>query len=287
VPSALKKEGLDELILKKLNIKLTDRGIKNWEEGVLKRLRSPAKEVKIAVVGKYISLQDAYKSIYEALAHGGIANNARVSILKIDSEEVEGAGFKKYLKDAQGVLIPGGFGARGIEGKIAAVKYVRENNIPFFGICLGMQIATIEFARNVTGLKGANSTEFDKETSSPVISLIEEQKKVKNLGASMRLGAYSCVLEKGTRSFEAYKNSKISERHRHRYEFNNTYRQQLTQKGLVIAGLNPERDLVEIIEIKDHPWFVGCQFHPEFKSKPDSAHPLFRGFIAAALNHVK
>ena len=287
VPLALKKEGLDELILKKLNIKLVDRGIKNWEEGVLKRLRSPLREVKIAVVGKYISLQDAYKSIYEALVHGGIANNARVSILKVDSEEVEKAGFKKCLKDAQGVLIPGGFGARGIEGKIAAVKYVRENNIPFFGVCLGMQIATIEFARDVAGLKGANSTEFDQGTPNPVISLIEEQKRVKNLGASMRLGAYSCVLDKSTKSFEAYKNAKISERHRHRYEFNNAYRQQLTQKGLVIAGLNPERDLVEIIEIKDHPWFVGCQFHPEFKSKPDSAHPLFKGFIAAALGHVK
>jgi len=287
VPLAFKKEGVVDLILKKLNIKLPDRGIKSWEEGVVKRLRSPAKEVKIAVVGKYIALQDAYKSIYEALVHGGIANNARVNIVKIDSEEVEEHGLKKYLKDAQGVLIPGGFGSRGIEGKIAAVKYVRENNIPFFGICLGMQIATIEFARNVAGLKGANSTEFDKETPYPVISLLEEQKEVKDLGASMRLGAYSGALEKGTKSFEAYKSEKISERHRHRYEFNNEYRQQLTQKGLVIAGLNPDRDLVEIVEIKDHPWFVGCQFHPEFKSKPDSAHPLFKGFIAAALNYAK
>src|SRR5208283_19354 len=195
VPSALKREKLDELILKKLNIKLPDRGIKSWEEGVLKRLRSPLKEVKIAVVGKYISLQDAYKSIYEALVHGGIANNARVNIVRIDSEEVETHGFKKYLKEAQGVLIPGGFGSRGIEGKIAAVKYARENNIPFFGICLGMQMAVIEFARNVANLKGANSTEFDKETPYPVISLIEEQKEVKDLGASMRLGAYSGVLE--------------------------------------------------------------------------------------------
>ena len=286
-PVVFKKEGLDELILKKLNIKLPDRGIKNWEEGVVKRLRSPAKEVKIAVVGKYISLQDAYKSIYEALVHGGIANNARVNIVKIDSEDVEKSGIKKYLKEAQGVLIPGGFGARGIEGKIAAVKYARENNIPFFGICLGMQISTIEFARNVAGLKGANSTEFDRETPHPVISLIEEQKEVKDMGASMRLGAFSCDLGKGTRSLEAYRVDKISERHRHRYEFNNAYRQQLTQKGLVIAGINPERDLVEIIEIKDHPWFVGCQFHPEFKSKPDIAHPLFKGFIAAALNYVK
>jgi len=287
VPSALKKEGLDELILKKLNIKLPDKGIKAWEDGVLKRLRSPAKEVKIAVVGKYIALQDAYKSIYEALVHGGIANNAKVIILKIDSEAVEGNGFKKLLKEANGILIPGGFGSRGIDGKITAVKYVRENNIPFFGICLGMQIATIEFARNVAGLKGANSTEFDKETPHPVISLIEEQKDIKDLGASMRLGAYSGVLEKGTRSYDAYKSEKITERHRHRYEFNNAYRQQLTQKGLVIAGINPERDLVEIVEIKDHPWFVGCQFHPEFKSKPDAAHPLFKGFITAALNHVK
>ncbi|MBF0571731.1 MAG: CTP synthase [Candidatus Omnitrophica bacterium] len=284
VPLFLKKEGLDELILKKLNIKLADRGIKSWEDGVVKRLRFPAKEVKIAVVGKYISLQDAYKSIYEALVHGGIANNAKVSIFKVDSEEVETHGFKKYIKDAHGILIPGGFGSRGIEGKIAAVKYVRENNIPFFGICLGMQIATIEFARNVAGLKAANSTEFDPQTPDPVISLIEEQKKIENLGASMRLGAYTCVLEKGTKSFEAYKNEKISERHRHRYEFNNAYRGQLTQKGMVIAGLNPERDLVEIVEIKDHPWFVGCQFHPEFKSKPDVAHPLFKGFIEAALN---
>ncbi|MBF0505150.1 MAG: CTP synthase [Candidatus Omnitrophica bacterium] len=286
-PVVFKKEGLDELILKKLNIKLPDRGIKSWEEGVVKRLRSPAKEVTIAVVGKYISLQDAYKSIYEALVHGGIANNARVNILKIDSEDVEKSGIKKYLKDAHGVLIPGGFGSRGIEGKIAAVKYVRENNIPFFGICLGMQIATIEFARNVALLKGANSTEFDAETPNPVISLIEEQKRVKDMGASMRLGAYSCVLTKATCSFEAYKNDKISERHRHRYEFNNTFRAQLMAKGLLIAGLNPERDLVEIVEIKDHPWFVGCQFHPEFKSKPDVAHPLFKGFITAALNFGK
>ena len=274
---------MDELILKKLNIKLPDRGIKSWEEGVIKRLRSPAKEVKIAVVGKYITLQDAYKSIYEALVHGGIANNARVNIIKIDSEEVEAHGLKKYLKDTQGVLIPGGFGSRGIEGKIAAVKYVRENKIPFFGICLGMQIATIEFSRNVAGLRGANSTEFDKETANPVICLIEEQKEVKDLGASMRLGAFPCVLEKGSKAFEAYKSDKISERHRHRYEFNNAYRQQLTQKGLSIAGINPAQNLVEIVEIKDHPWFVGCQFHPEFKSKPDIAHPLFKGFIAAAL----
>ncbi len=264
---------------------MPDKGLKNWEEGVLKRLRSPAKEVKIAVVGKYIALQDAYKSIYEALVHGGIANNARVNIIKIDSEQIEKSGPGKVLKGVDGVLIPGGFGSRGIEGKIRTVEYIRENKIPFFGICLGMQIATIEFARNVAGFKGANSTEFDKDTAYPVISLLEEQRVVENLGASMRLGTYPCTLEKGTKAFEAYKSAKISERHRHRYEFNNEYRQQLIEKGLTIAGVNPERDLVEIVELKDHPWFVGCQFHPEFKSKPDSAHPLFREFIAAALKH--
>jgi len=283
VPLALKKEGLDDLVLKKLNIKLPDKGLKAWEEGVLKRLRSPAKEVRIAVVGKYIALQDAYKSIYEALVHGGIANNARVNIIKIDSEQMEKSDPKKLLHGIHGVLIPGGFGSRGIEGKIKAVQYVRENKVPFFGICLGMQIATIEFARHVCGLKDANSTEFDKETKYPVISLIEEQKKVKNMGASMRLGSYACAVEKGTKASEAYKAGKISERHRHRYEFNNEYRKAMEEKGFIISGRNPERDLVEIIELKDHPWFVGCQFHPEFKSKPDAAHPLFRAFIAAAV----
>ncbi|MBF0512315.1 MAG: CTP synthase, partial [Candidatus Omnitrophica bacterium] len=287
VPGAFKKQGLDELILKKLNIKLPDKGLKSWEEGVIKRLRNPSKEIKIAVVGKYIALQDAYKSIYEALVHGGIANNVGVNIIKIDSEDVQEHGIQKHIKDVQGILIPGGFGSRGIEGKIEAVRYAREKKIPFFGICLGMQIAAIEFARNVAGLKGANSTEFDPDTPNPVIALIEEQKEIKNMGASMRLGAYSCVLEKNTKSFQAYKNEKISERHRHRYEFNNSFREVLVQKGLTIAGVNPERNLVEIIEIKDHPWFVACQFHPEFKSKPDVAHPLFQGFIKAVLDKGK
>ncbi len=287
VPLALKHEGLDDLVLKKLNIKLPDRGLKSWEDCVVKRLRAPAKEVKIAVVGKYIALQDAYKSIYEALVHGGIANNARVHIIKIDSEELEKGDLKKSLKGVSGVLIPGGFGSRGIEGKIKAVQYVRENKIPFFGICLGMQIATIEFARNVCGMKNANSTEFDKDSAYPVISLIEEQKKIENLGATMRLGAYACAVEKGTNAYDAYKSGKISERHRHRYEFNNQYREQLEAKGFVLSGRNPEQDLVEIVEIKSHPWYVGCQFHPEFKSKPDAAHPLFKAFVAAALEQQK
>jgi CTP synthase len=219
--------------------------------------------------------------------HGGIANNAKVNIVKIDSEDLEKGDVKKALKGVDGVLIPGGFGSRGIEGKVKAVQYVRENKIPFFGICLGMQIATIEFARHVANFRDANSTEFDKDSKHPVISLIEEQKKVKNLGASMRLGTYVCAIEKGTNALDAYKSAKINERHRHRYEFNNEFKKQLEDKGFVISGRNPERDLVEIVEIKDHPWFVGCQFHPEFKSKPDAAHPLFKAFIGAALDGKK
>lgn len=287
VPLALKKEGLDDLVLKKLNIKLADKNLKAWEDGVVKRLNAPVHDVKIAVVGKYIALQDAYKSIYEALVHGGIANNAKVSIVKVDSEDIEKLDIKKMLKGVHGVLIPGGFGSRGIEGKIKTVQYLREQKIPFFGICLGMQIATIEYARNVCGLKNANSTEFDKEAKYPVISLLEEQKRVENLGASMRLGVFACDIQKGTKAFDAYRSAKIAERHRHRYEFNNEYRTQLQEAGLVIAGRNEEKDLVEIVEIKDHPWFVGCQFHPEFKSKPDCAHPLFKAFIAASLAQAK
>jgi CTP synthase len=284
VPGALKKEGLDDLILRRLNIKVPDKGLKTWNDFVVERVKNPKYEVKIAVVGKYIALQDAYKSIYEALVHGGIANNARVLIQKIDSEDLEKGKIEKHLADIHGILIPGGFGSRGIEGKIKAVKFARENKIPFFGICLGMQVATIEFARNVCGMKDANSTEFDKDTKFPIISLLEEQKNVKKMGATMRLGAYPCQLDKNSKSFELYKQVKISERHRHRYEFNNEYQKEMQEKGMVFAGINKDRDLVEIIELKNHPWFVGCQFHPEFKSKPDVAHPLFRGFIAAALS---
>jgi CTP synthase len=206
-----------------------------------------------------------------------------VIIQKIDSEELEKGKIEKHLAGVQGILIPGGFGSRGIEGKIKAVKYARESKLPFFGICLGMQVATIEFARNVCGMKDANSTEFDKLTKYPVISLLEEQKNVKKMGATMRLGAYPCQLEKNSKSFDLYKQAKISERHRHRYEFNNEYKAAMEEKGMIFAGVNRDRDLVEIIELKSHPWFVGCQFHPEFKSKPDAAHPLFRGFINAAL----
>lgn len=284
VPVCYKKQGIDDLILRKLNLKREDKGLKDWENLVLNRLKKPKKEVKICVVGKYVSLKDAYKSIYEALLHGGIANNARVNIIKIDSELLEKKKVERELKGAQGILIPGGFGDRGVEGKIKAVKYARENNIPYFGICLGMQVATIEFARNVCGLKEANSTEFNKKAVDPVISLLEEQERVVNLGATMRLGAYPCKILKKTKSFKAYGQEEISERHRHRYEFNDQYKTMMEEKGLIFAGVNEKQDLVEIIELPGHPWFVACQFHPEFKSKPDKAHPLFKDFIAASLS---
>lgn len=283
VPLAFKKQELDDLILKRLNIKCEDKDLKEWQEVVIKRVRYPSKEAKIAVVGKYMMVPDAYKSIYEALAHGGIANDAKVIINKIDSEEIESMGVERFLHNAQGILVPGGFGNRGIEGKIKAIQFAREHKIPFFGICLGMQLASVEFARNICGLKNANSTEFNKETEYPIISLLAEQKHVKNMGATMRLGAYPCRLIKHTHSFEAYKKENISERHRHRYEFNNKFKKIFEKEGLVFAGTMAKDSLVEIIELKDHPWFVGCQFHPEFKSKPDHAHPLFEHFIKAAL----
>ena len=284
VPLMFKKEGLDDLILHKLNITKEDKDFSEWTEYVVKRLRNPEKEIKISVVGKYIALPDAYKSIYEALVHGGIANNVRVVINKVDSENLEKPKeIERALGGSHGILIPGGFGTRGIEGKINAVRYAREHKIPFLGICLGMQVACIEFARNVCAMKGANSTEFDKETAHPVISLLDEQKNITSLGATMRLGAYACKLTKNSLSFKAYKKENISERHRHRYEFNNKYKKVMEKKGMTFSGKNPQRGLVEIIENKNHPWFVACQFHPEFKSKPDRAHPLFRQFVNAAL----
>ncbi len=285
VPLLFKKEGLDDLILKRLNIKSEDKDLKEWEDVVIKRLKSPQKELRIAVVGKYITLPDAYKSIYEALVHGAIANNARVDVVRVDSEDLEGGSAERHLAQVDGILVPGGFGTRGIAGKIKAVKYARENKIPFFGICLGMQIATIEFAKNVCALKDANSTEFDPDTKDPVISLLDEQKGIKEMGASMRLGTFSCQLIKDSHSFQAYKKESILERHRHRYEFNNRYREAFEKEGMVFAGINPQKDLVEIVELKNHPWFVACQFHPEFQSKPDRAHPLFRQFIKMALAH--
>jgi len=285
VPLSFRKGNLDDLILKKLHLKSEEKDLKDWESLVINRLRNPQKEVTVCVVGKYIALQDAYKSIYEALVHGGIAGNARVHIVKIDSEDVKNNTVERLLGGAQGILIPGGFGDRGIEGKIRAVQYAREKSIPFFGICLGMQVACIEFARSVCGLKDANSTEFNKETAHPVISLLQEQRHIRNLGASMRLGSYPCKLLKDSKSSHAYKKENITERHRHRYEFNNDYRKQFEKAGMIFTGVNAGQDLVEIIELSSHPWFVACQFHPEFKSKPDRAHPLFREFVKASLEN--
>ncbi|MDP2939257.1 MAG: CTP synthase [Candidatus Omnitrophota bacterium] len=287
IPLIFKQERLDEIILKLLNLKCKDNDLKDWEKNVVKPAISPKYEVKIAVIGKYIELQDAYKSIYEALRHGGIANNAKVEIKKVDAEVIEEKGACATLSDVDGILVPGGFGVRGIEGKINAIRYARENRIPYFGICLGMQTAVIEFARNVCGLKKANSTEFDKTTPYPVISLLEEQKKIKNLGGTMRLGLWSAILKRGSLTFRAYGKSHIEERHRHRYEFNNEFKARLEKEGLLISGITPKQGLVELVELKAHPWFIACQFHPEFRSKPDKCHPLFREFIKASLKRRK
>ena len=228
-------------------------------------------------------MQDAYKSVFEALTHGGISNDAKVEIKKVDSEDIEKKGAADFLNDVDGVLVPGGFGNRGVEGKIKAIRFARENNIPFLGLCLGMQCAVIEFSRNVCGLKDANSTEFKPKTKYPVISLLAEQRKVTDLGGTMRLGSYSCRIKSNTLAYKVYRKNSVSERHRHRYEFNNKYKKLLESKGMIFSGVYQAKDLAEIIEIKEHPYFIAVQFHPEFKSKPDSAHPLFREFIKAAL----
>ncbi|GAB6183339.1 CTP synthase [Thermodesulfovibrio hydrogeniphilus] len=292
VPLNFKNEGLDLLIEKKLSLPHRIGDLSQWEE-VVDRIKNPKDEVNIAVVGKYVGLKDSYKSLTEALIHGGIANNTKVNILWVNSEDIEKNGAKEYLEHAHGILVPGGFGSRGIEGKIEAIRYARENKIPFFGICLGMQCAVIELSRNLAKLN-ANSTEFDPATENPVIYLMERwfnprtgQYEIRSAesqkGGTMRLGAYSCIIKEGTRAYEAYKVREISERHRHRYEFNNKYIPILEEKGVVFSGTSPDAQLVEIIELKEHPWFLGCQFHPEFKSKPFKPHPLFRDFIKASL----
>jgi CTP synthase len=287
VPLALKEEGLDSIIIKllKLNCDDGDARMKAWKTNAVDKVLNPSHQVTIGFVGKYMELQDAYKSVFEALKHGGIANDTRVVIKKVDAEDIVAHGTEKYLKDVNGILVPGGFGDRGVEGKIRAIKYARENKIPYFGICLGMQCAVIEFARNVCGLARANSTEFNKTTPFPVISLLDEQKHVKNLGGTMRLGSEPCHLKKNTKTHKAYGRDQIHERHRHRYEFNNKYKVKMETNGMIVSGTSPNGRLVEIVELADHPWFVGCQFHPEFKSKPDHAHPLFRDFIKASLAH--
>ncbi len=285
VPLVLKRQGLDRLILKHLGLPFQEGQLSEWE-AMLECIKSPTSQSEIAVVGKYIKLIDAYKSIFEALTHGGIAHRARVLVRRVDSEAIEADGAEAHLTGVQGILVPGGFGGRGIEGKIQAIRYARERKIPFLGICLGMQCATIEIARNLIGLEGAHSTEFHSKTPHPVISLMEEQEKlIGQKGGTMRLGAWKCKLNTNSKAYLAYGVELISERHRHRYEFNNHYRDIFQEKGITFAGLTPEGQLVEIIEIGDHPWFVGCQFHPEFKSKPVAAHPLFREFIRASLKN--
>ena len=283
IPLEFKNQILDEIILNHFNLISKSSDLRSWEKNVVERALYPKEKVRVAVVGKYIGLQDAYKSIYEALIHGGIANNARVEITKVDSEEIEKHGASKLLDDVDGILIPGGFGSRGVAGKVKAIQFAREKKVPFLGLCLGMQCCVIEFARNVCGLKGANSSEFNAKTKYPVISLLEEQKKVNGLGGTMRLGSYPCKIKKGTLAYKVYGKTLISERHRHRYEFNDKYKKILEKKGLKFSGICFKRNLVEIVELGAHPYFIAVQFHPEFKSKPDAAHPLFKEFIASAL----
>jgi CTP synthase len=290
-PILFHREGLDEKITQLLNIWTKKPDLSEWEE-IVDIIRNPGKTVDIAVVGKYVKLQDSYKSLNEALVHGGIANNAKVNIHYVDSEDLE-KGPLTQLEGVNGILVPGGFGDRGIEGKIKAIQYARENKIPYFGLCLGMQLAVIEIGRHLGGLKDAHSTEFNEATSCPVIYLIEEwidresrvqkRDKLSDKGATMRLGAYPCKLKSGSHAFKAYNQDLIHERHRHRYEFNMTFRKQLEGCGMSVTGISPDGQFVEIIEFKNHPWFLACQFHPEFKSKPFSAHPLFRDFIKASL----
>ena len=282
VPLVFHKEGLDEKIVEKLHMWTGSPKLDKWEE-LNDKIAHPKREVTIGMVGKYVHIVDSYKSLNEALAHGGVGNDCRANIVHIDSEAVEKDGASKYLKGIEGVLIPGGFGTRGIEGKIEAVRWAREKKVPFFGICLGMQVASIDFGRNVCALNKANSIEFGPETNHPIIALMPDQRDVKEMGGTMRLGAYPCVLAEKTLAFKAYGTQKISERHRHRYEFNNKYREVFMKKGMIFSGLSPDGRLVEIIELKGHPWFVACQFHPEFKSRPLAPHPLFRDFIKAAV----
>ena len=284
LPLYLNEEKLDDIVCDRLGLPKKKPDLKAWQEFVW-HVIDPSHETKIAVVGKYIELQDAYKSIYEALTHAGAANDCRVLVERIDAEDLENVeDIEEKLDGIDGLLIPGGFGDRGTEGKINAANFARTRGIPYFGICLGMQIATIEFARNVAKLEEANSTEFDQGSPHPVICLLEEQKSVTHKGASMRLGTWVCDLKPKTRSFDLYNSSTINERHRHRFEFNSDYRERLEKAGLIIAGTSPDGSLVEIIELENHPFYVGAQFHPEFLSKPNYSHPLFRGFVAAALS---
>lgn len=282
VPLSLVDHGLDQLVVKKLGLKGDTLELDDWRD-LLHRLRNPKHEISIAVVGKYAEHKDAYKSIYESLDHAGIANRAQIRITPIQSEKIESEGPERLLSGYDGILVPGGFGERGIEGKISAIKFAREREVPFFGICLGMQCAAIEFARNVVGLEGADSTEMDKNTPHPIICLLDEQRNITEMGGTMRLGAQPAVLTEGSIAANCYGVESVSERHRHRYEFNNIYRQQFLAHGMIVSGCSPDGGLVEILEITNHPWFLAVQFHPEFKSQPTDSHPLFTDFVGAAV----
>jgi len=286
VPLLFNAEGLDERIVEKLNIFTGSPNLARWRR-MVSTIKNPKGKVRIAMVGKYVELTDSYKSLNEALTHGGIANDCRVEVTYVDSEKIEQEGLPESVRTADGILVPMGFGPRGTEGKITAVRYAREEKIPFLGICFGMQMAVIEFARHVCGLERANSTEVDPNTPHPVIDLMTTQRGLTQKGGTMRLGAYPCVLEEKSMARKLYKAKRISERHRHRYEFNNAYREKLAAGGLLFAGVSPDGALVEMIELPDHPWFIGSQFHPEFRSRPMDCHPLFKGFIKAALQERK
>ncbi|GAB6064163.1 CTP synthase [Deferrisoma palaeochoriense] len=286
VPLNFHEEGLDEKVVELLNIWTGRPKLDHWQR-IVETLRFPKDRVRIALVGKYVDLKESYKSLSEALVHGGIGNECKVEIEYVDSEAIESEGIPELLGEVDGILVPGGFGQRGTEGKIEAIRYAREQGIPFFGICLGMQLAVVEYARNVCGLKGAGSSEFDEACSDPVIDLMPDQRGVVEKGGTMRLGAYPCRLQEGTKAHAAYGTKEISERHRHRYEVNNAYRDTLQEHGMVLSGLSPDGRLVEMVEVPDHPWFVGCQFHPEFKSRPTDPHPLFRAFVRAALAYKR
>jgi len=281
-PLNLREEGLDTIVCRLLRLETPEPDLTEWKRFV-QRLIHPKKRVRVAIVGKYVELQDAYKSIYESLAHAGAAQDCAIDIVQVDAEDIEVEGAEKYLQGVAGILVPGGFGERGVEGKIKAAKFARESRTPFLGLCLGMQVASIEFARNACGLENANSTEFDPDTAYPVISMMEEQLDVTDKGASMRLGTWETKIREGTLAHQVYGKTHASERHRHRYEFNQKYREQMEAAGFVISGTSPDGTLVELIELKNHPWFLACQYHPEFQSKPNHPHPLFKSFIAASL----
>lgn len=286
LPQMLEDEGLGSLAIEKLNLQCDSLDLSNWNQ-LIDKVNNLSGKVDISLVGKYIELKDAYLSVIEALKHGGLANGVDVNINWLQAEEITKENAKELLGKSNGILVPGGFGDRGIEGKITAIKYARENNIPYFGICLGMQLACIEFSRNVVGLKEANSTELNPTSTQPVIHILPDKKDIEDIGGTLRLGSYSCVLEEGSKARSLYDMETIHERHRHRYEFNNDYKDLLQNKGLVFSGMSPDGDLVEIIELKDHPFFIGVQFHPEFKSRPTTSHPIFKGFIKAAVESNK